>query len=214
MTVLLVLGIVVLALALLSLIRVGVWAEYAQKAFTLRLLAGPVKITLFPRPAKQPKPARAKKVKASRQKKAKPPKKPKTAGELFGLVKQLLPAALDAAGRLRRKIRIDRFDLDVTVASADPARAAVNYGRFNGAIGMFWPLVEQNFKVKQWRIRTNVDFTTEHPTVYLRAAATLTIGQILALGVRTALRVLPILTGSKQPKAGPEPRPNTEKEAV
>ena len=211
MIVLLVLGIVVLALALLSLIRVGVWAEYAQKAFTLRLLAGPVKITLFPRPAKQPKPARAKKAKASKEKKKKPPK---TAGEILDLVKQLLPAALDAAGRLRRKIRIDRFDLDVTVASADPARAAVNYGRFNGAIGMFWPLVEQNFKVKQWRIRTNVDFTTEHPTVYLRAAATLTIGQILALGVRTALRVLPILTGSKQPKAGPEPRPNTEKEAV
>ena len=211
MIVLLVLGIVVLALALLSLIRVGVWAEYAQKAFTLRLLAGPVKITLFPRPAKQPKPARAKKVKASKEKKKKPPK---TAGEILDLVKQLLPAALDAAGRLRRKIRIDRFDLDVTVASADPARAAVNYGRFNGAIGMFWPLVEQNFKVKQWRIRTNVDFTTEHPTVYLRAAATLTIGQILVLGVRTALRVLPVLTGSKQPKAGPEPRPNTEKEAV
>ena len=211
MIVLLVLGIVVLALALLSLIRVGVWAEYAQKAFTLRLLAGPVKITLFPRPAKQPKPARAKKAKASKEKKKKPPK---TAGEILDLVKQLLPAALDAAGRLRRKIRIDRFDLDVTVASADPAGAAVNYGRFNGAIGMFWPLVEQNFKVKQWRIRTNVDFTTEHPTVYLRAAATLTIGQILALGVRTALRVLPILTGSKQPKAGPEPRPNTEKEAV
>ena len=211
MTVLLVLGIVVLALALLSLIRVGVWAEYAQKAFTLRLLAGPVKITLFPRPAKQPKPARAKKAKASKEKKKKPPK---TAGEILDLVKQLLPAALEAAGRLRRKIRIDRFDLDVTVASADPAGAAVNYGRLNGAIGMFWPLVEQNFKVKQWRIRTNVDFTTEHPTVYLRAAATLTIGQILALGVRTALRVLPILTGSKPPKAGPEPRPNTEKEAV
>lgn len=68
MIVLLVLGIVVLALVLLSLIRVGVWAEYAQKTFTVRLLIGPVRVTLFPRKAKQPKPAKAKKAKASKQK--------------------------------------------------------------------------------------------------------------------------------------------------
>lgn len=206
MIVLLVLGIVVLALVLLSLIRVGVWVEYAQKTFTLRLLAGPVKITLFPRKEKQPKkPRRVKK------KKKKQEKQPKTAGEIFDLVKQLLPVAADAAGQLRQKIRIDQFDLDLTVASADPAKTAVNYGKLNGAIGMFWPLVEQNFKVKAWRICTNVDFTTEHPTVYLRAAATLTIGQILALGVRVASKVLPILT---QPKSGNKSRQETQKEAV
>ena len=206
MIVLLVLGIVVLALVLLSLIRVGVWVEYAQKTFTLRLLAGPVKITLFPRKEKQPKkPRRAKK------KKKKQEKQPKTAGEIFDLVKQLLPVAADAAGQLRQKIRIDQFDLDLTVASADPAKTAVNYGKLNGAVGMFWPLVEQNFKVKAWRIRTNVDFTTDHPTVYLRAAATLTIGQILALGVWVASKVLPILT---QPKSGSKSRQETQKEAV
>lgn len=68
MIVLLVLGIVVLALVLFSLIRVGVWVEYAQKTFTLRLLAGPVKITLFPRKEKQPKkPRRVKKKKKNRK---------------------------------------------------------------------------------------------------------------------------------------------------
>lgn len=206
MIVLLVLGIVVLALVLLSLIRVGVRAEYAQKTFTLRLLAGPVKITLFPRKSKQ-----LQKPRLAKKKKKKQEKQPKTAGEIFDLVKQLLPVVTDAAGQLRRKIRIDQFDLDVTVASADPAKTAVNYGRLNGAIGMFWPLVEQNFKVKAWHIRTNMDFTTAHPTVYLRAAATLTIGQILALGVRVASKVLPILT---RPKSGRKSRQETQKEAV
>ncbi len=206
MIVLLVLGIVVLALVLLSLVRVGVWAEWAQKTFTLKLLAGPVKITLFPRKAKQPK-----KPKPVKAKKAGSKKKPKSAGEIIELVKQLLPVVTDAAGRLRRKIRIDQFYLDLTVASADPAKAAVNYGRLNGAIGMFWPLVEQNFKVKQWRIRTGVDFVTQRPTLYFRAAATLTIGQILALGVRVALKVLPILS---KPKSGSNSRQQTQKEAV
>lgn len=209
MMVLLVLGIVVLALVLVSLIRVGVRVQYAQNRLEVGLLAGPVKITLFPRKAKKPK--KPKKAKPAKAKKAKPKQKPKTVGEILELVKQLLPVAIDAAGQLKRKIRIDAFFLDVVTASADPARAAVDYGRLNGALGMFWPLVEQNFKVKEWRIRTNVDFTTEHPSVSLRAAATLTVGQIIALGVPLALKVLPILTPSKNGKSS---RQQTQKEAV
>ena len=209
MMVLLVLGIVILALVLVGLIRAGVQAEYAQNRLEVRLLAGPVKITLFPRKTKRPKPD--KKPKRAKTKQAKPKKAPPTAGEILALVKQLLPVAIDAAGRLRRKIRIDAFYLDLTVASADPAKAAVNYGRLNGAIGMLWPLVEQNFKVKEWRIRTWVDFTTEHPTLSLRAAVTLTIGQIISLGIRVASRVLPILLKQKD---GNKSRQETQKEAV
>lgn len=207
MMVLLVLGIVVLALVLVSLIRVGVRVQYAQKRLEVRLLAGPARITLFPRPARKPKkPKKAKPAKAK-----KPKQKPRSVGEILELVKQLLPVALEAAGQLKRKIRIDAFSLDVVVSSADPARAAVDYGRLNGAVGMFWPLVEQNFKVKEWRIRTNVDFTTEHPSVSLETAATLTIGQIVALGVPLALKVLPILSPSKNGKSS---RQQTQKEAV
>lgn len=209
MMVLLVLGIVILALVLVGLIRVGVQAEYAQNRLEVILLAGPAKITLFPRKAKRPKPD--KKPKRARTKQVKPKKAPPTARELLALVKQLLPVAIDAAGQLRRKIRIDDFDLDLTVASADPAKTAVNYGRLNGAIGMLWPLVEQNFKVKEWRIRTRMDFITEHPTVYLRTAVTLTIGQILSLGIRVASKVLPILI---KPKNGKQSRQETQKEAV
>lgn len=212
MTVLLILGIVVLALVLLSLVRVGVRVQYAQDRPEVRLLAGPVRITLYPRKAKGPgrrQRKRAKSDQAPGEKGKLPPLE-----ELIPLIRQLLPLGLEAAGRLRRKIRIDFFFLDVTVASADPARAAVNYGRLNGAIGMFWPLVEQNCKVKQWRIRTWVDFTAVHPTVCLRTAATLTVGQLLALGIWAAVNVLPILSKFKQPEAGAASRHNTEKEAV
>ena len=207
MIVLLILGIVILALVLLSLIRVGVQAEYVQNQWEVRLLAGPVRVTLFPRKKKKPK----KSPKAGQAKKDKPQKPPPTAGEIFTLVKQLLPIVADAAGRLRRKIRIDAFYLDLIVAFADPVKAAVNYGWINGAVGMFWPLVEQNFNVKEWRIRTKVDFTAEHSIVNLHAAATLTIGQIVALGVRVASQVLPILS---QYKNGSKSRQETQKEAV
>lgn len=55
MIVLLILGIVILALVLLSLIRVGVQAEYVQNQWEVRLLAGPVRVTLFPRKKRSPR---------------------------------------------------------------------------------------------------------------------------------------------------------------
>ena len=127
------------------------------------------------------------------------------------MAKQLLPMAAEAAGRLKNKIRIDLFDLDITVASTDPVRTAVNYGKLNMAIGMFWPLVEQNFKVKEWHIRTRMDFVAQHATAELHAAATLTIGQIIVLGAWAAARVLPILSQQKKGKKSPQ---ETQKEAV
>lgn len=213
MMVLLVLGVVILALVLVGLIRVGVRVQYAQSRLEVRLLAGPVKVTLYPRKPKRPKPG--KKPKRAKANRKKPPKAPPTAEEIIALVKQLLPVVLDAAGRLRQKIRIDELDLDITVASADPARTGVGYGRLNWAIGMVWPLVEQTFQVKEWRIRTWVDFTTEHPALTLRAAATLTIGQLFSLGVRVASGVLPVLLKSKDKnKNGTSSRQETQKEAV
>ena len=207
MIVLLILGIVVLALVLISLIRVGVRAQYVQYRLEVRLLAGPVKITLYPRKAQKPRKAKRKKAQAApKEEKKLPPLE-----ELIPLAKQLLPMAAEAAGRLKNKVRMDLFDLDVTVASTDPVRTAVNYGKLNMAIGMFWPLVEQNFKVKEWHIRTRMDFIAEHATAELHAAATLTIGQIVVLGIWAASKVLPILSQQKKGKKSPQ---ETQKEAV
>lgn len=216
MTVLLVLGCIALALFLVSLIRVGIWGSYAQGAFTLRLRVGPVRVTLFPRKAKKRKGRKpGQQQKEERLRKRKKPKQPVTPQgkpDILGFLRELLPVALEAAGELRRKIRIDEFDLAVKVASSDPAKAAVRYGRLSGAAGMLWPLVEQNFKVKSWRIRIWVDFTTTHPEASLRAAVTLTIGQALSLALRTAVKLLPILSKLRPgpQKAGQE----TQKEAV
>ena len=215
MMVLLVLGCVILALFLVGLIRVGVQAEYAQSTFVLVLRVGPVRITLFPRKARQKKTPRkrpARRSKPVKQKKQKQAAQPEGEPDIPTFLRELLPVVLDAAGQLRRKIRIDNLDLAVRVASSDPAKAAVRYGRLSGAAGMLWPLVEQNFKVKAWRIRIWVDFTTNRPDVTLKLAATLTIGQALSLGVRTAVRLLPILSKLRagRQKAGQE----TQKEAV
>ena len=180
---LLILALIVAVLVLLSLIRLGVWVSYQSGVLTLRGKVGPVKLTILPK--KEKKPAQ-KKPKPEKKAEDKPPRQPK---ELLALARRALPVGLEAAGRLKRKVRVDRLCLDVAVGGEDPAAAAVAYGGINAALGMIWPLVEQNFNVKDRRIRTAVDFSAAETVFSLEAAATLTVGQVLAL----ALYLLPKL---------------------
>ena len=147
-----------------------------------------------------------------REKKREERPQPELGGGPLALVKRFLPLIAEAAGRFRRKLRIDVFQLEVTAAAPDPAAAALCFGGANAFIGMIWPLVEQNFNVKERRLRTRVDFDAERPSVYLYAAATLTAGQALALGLRLTTRFLAEF--SKYRAEAGSPATSKQKEAV
>lgn len=202
MKLLFILALVAVGLVLLSLIRVGAWVTYDPEGLTLRIKIGPVKLSLFP-----PKEKKRKKKRRVKQKKPEPLQKK---GELLPLVRQALPTVAEAAGRLKRKVRLDRVYLDVAVGAGNPAGAALAFGGVNAALGMIWPLVEQNFNVKDRRIRTQVDFSAPHTMVWADVAATLTVGQGVALALRLAPK-LPRILGGEQRK---EQKQAVQKEAV
>lgn len=205
MTLWIVLGSILLALFLISLIRVGVGAEYSKSGLLAKVKIGPVRVTVYPMKRKPQKARKAKKEKEKREPpQEEPSAKPGGGWEQF---KQYLPLFADAAGRARQKIRIDRLNLDFVAAASDPALAAMEYGYANVAIGMIWPLFENNFKVKERRIRTAIDFQTAAPTVYVYAALSLTIGQAVALGLRLMVKFLKITSEIKTEQ-------KTEKEAA
>lgn len=205
MTVWVVLGAIAAALVLLSLVRVGGTVEYSRSGVLIRLRAGPLRIRVYPpRPKKadgQEKPKRVKK-------KSKPEEEqpePKPGGQL-GPLKAALPVVADAAGQLRRKVRVDRLLLDVTAAASDPAAAALAFGGVNAAIGMIWPLLENNFNIGDRRIRTRVDFNLTEPEIYLYGSFSLRLGQAAALALRLGIRFLKLWSGRNQEQ--------TKKEAV
>ena len=201
MKVLLVLALIAAVLVLISLIRIGIQVIYVPSGLTLRLKLGPVRMTLLPRKEK---------------KQSKKKKEPKTAAaeegkrDVLGQIRRGLPLIAEAAGRLKRKVRLDRIYLDVTAAASDPASAALAFGGVNAAVGMIWPLVEQNFNVRDRRIRTRVDFDSTRPAVSLDAAATLTIGQAVALAL-WLMPKLPQILGTDQKKKQAD---TVQKEAV
>lgn len=189
MKVVLILAALAAVLVLLSLLRVGVRVLYAPSGLTLRVKVGPAPVTLLPRKAR-------KKKKRPKEAKASPPARSR--GDMLTMLRQSLPLVAEGAGRLKRKVRLDRIYLDVTAAAPDPASAAVAFGGINAAIGMIWPLVEQNFNVKDRRIRTRVDFEAGQPTASLDAAATLTVGQAVALALWLAPRLPQVLGREKK----------------
>lgn len=200
MTFLKVLLIILLALWLLSLIRIGGRVRFGQEGLFVTALAGPLRIRLLPakeKPKKKPK---------KEKKPKKPKKKPKEekprpegqSGTLFRLM-QLLPVAAQAAGRLKRKIRIDDLELDLIWGGADAAAAALGYGRANAALGMIWPLLDNNFKVKRHAFQVEMDYGRTAPGVELTAAVTITIGQVMALGVHYGVKALVVWIRSGRP---------------
>lgn len=202
MTFLKVLLIVLAVLWLISLIRMGGRVRYGEAGLFASVLAGPFTLQVFPMKAKK----RDKPKQAGKAKKEKPPiaekhkKEPKEGqpGTLSRLMK-LLPVAGQACGALKRKIRIDDLELQLIWGGSDPAAIALGYGQANAALGMIWPILDNNFKVKRHSFQIDLDYGRTQPGVELTAALTFTIGQIVTLSVHYGVKALVIWMKSGRP---------------
>lgn len=198
MTALIVLGCVMLALILIGQIRVGAAVEYSEAGLLLALRVGPVRVQLYPMKkragTKETKPKRASKHPADSGAAAR-----RTSGkDTLKLALRFVPLLGEAAGRFKRKIRIDRLSLRVIWAASDPATAAMGYGAGNAALGMIWPVIEHNFKVKDRDLRVDVDFERKKPELEARAQATLTIAQGVTLAVSLGWKALKLYLGYRR----------------
>lgn len=204
MTFIKVLLIAVLILWLISLIRVGARVRYGEAGLSVLVLAGPVKIGVLPakpkkkKPKDKKKPGKEKKSEKEEEPKGKKPKPEDRPGTLSRLM-QLLPVVGQACGALKRKIRIDELKLELVWGGSDPAAVALGYGRANAALGMLWPIFDNNFKVKRHSFQIGMDYERTQPAVELEAAATFTVGQIIALAAHYGVKALFIWVRSGRP---------------
>lgn len=206
MTVLIVLACILLVLWLLCQLRIGATVEYSEAGLFVTAKAGPVSVPIIPakeKPQKEKKPKPAKQKAASSEETVKPKRGIK---DTVAIVLKFVPLVGQAAGHLRRKIRIDWLKLHVIWASSDPASAAMGYGAGNALLGTLWPVLDNNFKIKERDLRVDVDFERTNPAVTLSARAALTIGQSLSMGIRLGIQALKIYLGIRR-----DSQQNTEK---
>ena len=189
-------------IALLAVLPLGVSIRYDEDGALVRLIIGPVKITLFPRPKKDKKPKKEKK-KRTPKPKAAPQETPKGKPEQTAEEKQkkksggpitdflpLLKTVLDMLGAFRRKLRLNVLELKIVMAGDDPCDLAVNYGRAWAAVGNLMPRLERVFVIRKRNIEVECDFTSAKTLVTARLDLTITLGRIIGTAVFYGVKAL------------------------
>ena len=199
-------------LFLLAILPLGVSIKYDEDGALVKVIAGPVKITVFPRPKKEKKKKKPKKEELQTQQAAatqiepekkeqpaaqeqpmQPPKQEKSAKKSGGPITDFLPLvqiALDMLGAFRRRLRVNMLELKLLMAADDPCDLAVNYGRAWAAVGNLMPRLERVFVIKKRDIEVECDFETSQTRVTARLDLTITLGRIIATAVVYGIKAL------------------------
>ena len=190
--------------AALAVLPLGVSVAYDAAGLLVRVIAGPVRVTLIP--AKK----RAKKEKKTREKKPKkasaPAKVASTEAQKGGSLKEFIPLvqiALDMMDAFRRKLRVNRLEAKIVLAGDDPADLAINYGRAWTALGNLWPRLESFLVIQKRSVEVQCDFTADETLITARLDVTITLGRMLAVSVVYGIRAIKeFLRIRKQNKGG------------
>ena len=109
--------------------------------------------------------------------------------------------ALDFLGDFRRKLRVNRLVLRLTLAGDDPCDLAVNYGRAWAAVGNLLAALERAFVIQKRDVEVQCDFLGEETKVVFAMDLTITLGRVLGLLVKYGIRAVTILLKMKNQKA-------------
>ena len=200
-------------IVLLAILPLGASVLYDEDGPRVRILAGPLKIQVFPlkKKKKQDKPRKAKSQKQKKPKKAaaetapaekpNPAPKPKSGGSWTDFL-PLVRIALDLLNDLRRKLRVDHLKLHLTMAADDPCDLAVNYGRMNASLAGLIAQLERFLVIKKRDVHIDCDFTASQTLILARLDLTITLGRILSIAVIHGLRALTTFLKIKKQREG------------
>lgn len=207
-------------LVLLAILPLGVSVRYDEHGAQAKLIVGPVRITLFPRPKKDKKPKteekKTDKLPAEPQPQPEPEKPTATAATTAnkqeekpakksgGPITDFLPLVqivLDMLDAFGRKLRVNVLELKVIMAADDPCDLAVNYGRAWAAVGNLMPRLENKFVIKRRDVEVECDFEADQTRVIARLDLTITLGRIIGTtlfhGGRAGLEFMKIIKKRK-----------------
>ena len=192
----------------LGCVPLGVRLRYDEDGPLAAVLLGRLPIVLYPLPGWLKKlTSREKKPGENKPKEEKPKKeKPQKAAEnpQGGSWKKFLPLVqlgLHFLGDFRRKLRVNRLVLRLTLAGDDPCDLAVNYGRAWAAVGNLLAAMQRAFVIQKRDVEVQCDFLGEETKVVFAMDLTITLGRILGLLVKYGIRAVAILLKMKNQKA-------------
>lgn len=189
-------------LGLIAMIPVGALVCYDAQGFRASVIAGALKIQLFPRKKAGDKPKKEKKQKPDPKPAEEPlpegkPEgapskdlgKPDDGGSLLDFL-PLLDVALDMLASLVGRLRVNELRLRLTLAGDDPCDLAVNYGRAQAAGAALMAKLNEWLVIKKQDVGIACDFTADETKIVARVDLTITVGRTVGWAVRYGIRAL------------------------
>ena len=176
---------------LLSLLRIGVRADFAGGLAdtSVTVIAGPTRIQVLPKtdkPDKPQKPKKEKKKKTPREESAKGEEKKKlslSAQDIRTLLPAVWASLKGGLRKTRQRLLIDPLELSVVLPGAmDPAGAAELYGYINAGMWTVMPQLEQLTRIPDPGLHVEVDFDSEQLRLTGRLGVSLQIRDMFAIG--------------------------------
>ncbi len=181
---------------LIVILPMGIRLNYSAGGLVLKLVFGPLRLTLVPRKKRTKKKKKAKAIKPKKAKKTavkKPPTQAaadKKKGGKFSDLAVYLPLVFELIGHFRRRLLMRRLILLVNLAGDDPCDLALLYGKANGAVGAAIPLLERAFRIRRRDIQIFCDFLAEETEVYVDLEVVACPARLLSVSLRYGWRFL------------------------
>lgn len=210
--------IALLILAIIGFIPLGCFVRYDSQGFVVKIIAGFLRITVFPlkkkRKKKKTKPQPAKQEK-TQEESVKPAAaeanhqqtqtKADTGANSGGKIQDFLPmvrVALEFLNQFRKMLRVNHLQLKLILAGDDPCDLAVNYGRAWAALDNLLPMLEKVVAIKKRDVEVECDFTAQDTLITAQAELTLFFWQLLFLGAVYGFRMIKELLIFKKKRKG------------
>ena len=190
-----------LILFLLAILPLGASVLYDEDGPRVRILAGPVKIQVFPMKKKAKKDKPKKEAEKKPAKGAKSGAKPKSGGAWTDFL-PLVRIALDLLNDFRRKLRVNELKLHLTMAGDDPCDLAVNYGRMNASLAALIAQLERFLVIKKRDVHIDCDFAADETVILARLDLTITLGRILSIAAVYGVKGLITFLNIKKQREG------------
>ena len=200
-------------LFLLAVLPLGVSVIYDSEGPLVKVIAGLLRLKVYPLPKKkekkkpEKKPVKKTEEDASLPKPPQPPKakKEKTKEKKGGSLTDFIPfvkLAFNFLGDFRRKLRLNCLELKLVLASSDPCDLAVNYGKTWAAVGNLMPTLERWFVIKKRNVEVECDFTASETLVTARLDLSITLGRLLSLVAVYGVRAVKEFLNFKKKRKG------------
>ena len=210
-------------LTALAILPLGVSVKYNAEGPLVRLILGPIRLTVFPAkkkpkeekeqpkpeketPAPEPEPVRTIGADKPGKVPGEVPSEPEEKGGSWTDFLPLVKTLFDFLGDFRRKLRVNVLELKLILVGDDPCDLGVNYGRAWAAVGNLLPRLEKIFVIKKREIEVECDFTADETKVLARLDITITLGRLLAavcsFAVKALTQFIKIKKSQKSQKGG------------